>query len=237
MLKVFPVLVAAAALAITASAGSIKGKIVFEGEVPKIPPVDMSADPHCAAMHKDNPPVNEVLVLGDALELGNVLVTVTAGLPEGKTYPAETAPAELTQEGCMYKPRVLVIDAGQAVKFLNPDEILHNVNGMPRKNKPFNRAMSKTVTEMEIVFDQVEDPFPVKCDIHPWMRAFIAVVNNPFHSVSGKDGLFALEGLEPGTYTIQAWHERLGTQTAEVTVPAEGDAEQNFTFVYKKGAK
>lgn len=222
----------AAAIVATAgaSAGSITGKVVYEGNVPQFKPVDTSGDPNCAAHFGDNPPVNEVLVLGEGNTLANILVRVTKGLPD-KTWEAPKEPVVMTQAGCRYAPHVAVVQLGQPLKVLNPDGILHNVNCQPKVNKPANKAMPKNLTEIEFLFDQPEEtPFRFKCDVHPWMMAFCAVIPHPFFDVTEKDGVFTIENLEPGEYEIEAWHERLGTQKATVTVAADTAGEANFTF-------
>lgn len=220
--------------AVPAFAGSVTGSVKFQGEPPAMKPIDMGADPICKMKHEGNQPTNEALVLGDGNTIGNIFVRVIKGLPEGKTYPAPAEPAVLTQEGCIYNPHVLVVRLGQTLKVKNPDGTMHNVNGLPEKNKPFNRGMPKNLEEIELQLDQVEDMFPIKCDVHPWMRSYAAVIDHPFFDVTEKDGVFTIEGLPAGAYTIEAWHERLGKQTAEVTVPAEGAATLDFTFEYKK---
>jgi plastocyanin len=220
-------------LAITCSAvygGSITGKVLYEGQIPKFKPVDTSGDPHCAAHAGDKPPVNEVLVLGEGRTMANILVKVVKGLPEGKTWEAPADAAEMTQKGCRYSPHVTAIQLGQKLKVLNPDGILHNVNCQPKLNKAANRAMPKNLKEIEFNFDKAEDPFRFKCDVHPWMMAYCTVVAHPFFDVTEKDGVFSIDGLEPGAYEIEAWHERLGKQTAKVTVSADKAGEANFTF-------
>lgn len=216
-------------ISVSAVAGSVTGTVTYTGEVPKLPPVDMSADPACAAMHGDNPPVNEVLVLGDGQTMGNILVRVTKGLPD-KEYPAPSEPAILTQEGCQYKPRVFVLHPKQTLKILNPDGILHNVHGMPEENTPFNKAMPATLKEIEVTLPKIEDPFEIKCDIHRWMHSFCAVLDHPFYDVTETDGVYTIEGLEPGEYEITAWHERLPAQTATVTIADDTPVNQDFTF-------
>ena len=213
-------------------AGSITGKIVYEGKVPAsiTKPIDTSGDPACAAHAGDNPPVNEVLVLGEGQTMANILVKVIKGLPEGKTYEAPAEPVVMTQAGCRYSPHVTAVQLGQTLKVLNPDGILHNVNCQPKLNRPQNRAMPKNLKEIEFNFDKVEDPFRFKCDVHPWMMAYCTVIDHPFFDVTEKDGIFTIDGLEPGEYEIEAWHERLGKQTATVTVSADKPAEANFTF-------
>jgi len=220
--------------AVPAFAGSVTGTVKFVGDAPAMRPIDMGADPICKMKHEGQQPTNDALVLGDGNTMGNIFVRVTKGLPAGQTFPAPAEPAVLTQEGCIYTPHVLVVRLGQVLKVKNPDGTMHNVNGLAVKNKAFNRGMPKNLEEIEVQFDQVEDMFPIKCDVHPWMRSYCAVVDHPFFDVTAKDGAFTIEGLPAGTYTVEAWHEKLGVQTAEVTVPAEGAATQDFTFEYKK---
>lgn len=211
-----------------AGAAAVTGTVVFEGKAPEMKPLAITADPACAAMHPDKPVLNEALVLGEGQTMANILVSVTKGLPETE-YPAPTETFELTQHGCTYAPHVFAVRTGQTLKILNPDGILHNVHSMPKVNTPMNKAMPKDLLEIETVFDKPEDPFVFKCDIHPWMQAWCAVLDHPFFSVTGIDGKFTITGLEPGEYEITAWHERLGTKTATVTV-ADGDVTADFTF-------
>jgi plastocyanin len=220
-------LVAVGAMA-SAHAGSIAGTVKFEGEAPPMKPVDTSVVPECHAMHKDKPIVNETLVMGPGQTLGNVLVVVTKGLP-AKEYPVPAEPFVLTQEGCKYSPHMFAVRAGQKLKVLNPDGILHNVNYLPKINKPNNMAMPPNMKEMEVVFEKPEDPFQFKCDIHPWMGAYCAVLSHPFFAVTKEDGAFKIEGLDPGEYEVTAIHERLPKQVATVKV-ADAAATQDFKF-------
>jgi len=213
-------------------AGTITGTITYEGQVPASigKPIDTSGDPGCAAHAGDNPPVNEVLVLGEGQTMANIVVKVIKGLPEGKTWEVPSEPAVMTQAGCRYSPHVLAMQLGQTLKVLNPDGILHNVNCQPKLNRPQNRAMPKNLTEIEFNFDKAEEPFRFKCDVHPWMLAYCTVIEHPFFDVTETDGVYTIDGLDPGEYEIEVWHERLGTQTATVTVTADAPAEANFIF-------
>ena len=213
-------------------AGSVTGTVKFEGTPPPMKAIDVAADPVCNAHKRAQPLQNEALVLGEGQVMANVLVEVSGGLPE-KTYPAPTAPAILTQEGCQYAPHVLAVQVGQTVKVLNPDGTLHNVNGTPKVNTPFNFGMPRDLKEKDIVFDKPEGLFSLNCSVHPWMRSYCAVIAHPFFSVTGKDGKFTIEGLEPGEYEIRATHEKLGPQVLKVTV-ADAPATADFTFSMKK---
>jgi plastocyanin len=221
---------------VNAFAGSVTGTIKFDGTPPPPRPVAMTTEPTCHAVHKDNPIMNEMLVLGDGQTMANVIVKVIEGLPD-KEWPVPEKDFVVTQKGCVYAPHVFVVRANQNVKVLNPDGVLHNVNATPRKNRPFNRAMPAKVTEMEVRFGVAEDPFAFKCNVHPWMSAYCEIIDHPFYSISQKDGKYTIDGLEPGEYTIQAWHERLGKQTAKVTVSGDGAAKQDFSFSVPKRKK
>ncbi len=221
--------------AVAFAASSITGTITYTGTVPNLKPIAMDADPVCAKKHT-TPVANEMLVLGKGNTMGNIMVWVSKGLPAGKTYPAPKTPVTLDQNGCTYHPHVMGIMVGQPYRILNSDGVLHNVHALPKINSAFNRAMPPTVKEASASFDKPEGMFQVKCDVHPWMNAWVGVFTNPFYAVTGADGKFTISGLEPGTYEITAWHERLGTQTATVTVGANATKTQDFKFT-TPGAK
>jgi plastocyanin len=211
------------------AASSITGTITFTGTAPPLRPIAMDADPECAKKHSAPVP-NEMLILGTGNTMGSVMVWVSKGLPAGKKFPVPTTPVVLDQNGCQYKPHVMGIMVGQPYKILNSDGILHNVHTLPTVNRSFNKPMPPTLKEVTTTFDKEEAVFHTKCDVHPWMSAYVAVFTHPFYSVTSTDGKFTISGLDPGTYEITAWHERLGTQTASVTVAASGAKTQDFKF-------
>jgi len=211
-----------------ASAGSVTGKVVYEGKVPTFTPLDMNADPACKAKNPA-PVMPEVLVLGDQSRMVNVLIFVVTAFP-GKTFPPPKEPAVIHQHGCVYQPHVTGMMAGQELLFKNTDGVLHNVHALPVQNRPFNIGMPPTLKEKGRVVDLPEAAFRVKCDVHPWMQAYVAVLSHPFFAVTGGDGTFQIKDLPAGTYEIEAWHEKLGTRKASVTV-GEGDTKTlDFTF-------
>ena len=216
------------------AASTVTGIVTFDGKAPALKPLAMDADPACAKKHSA-PVANEMLVLGNGSTMGNILVWVSKGLPSGKTYPAPQTPVVLDQNGCQYKPHVMGIMVGQPYKILNSDGVLHNIHTLPQVNTPFNRAMPATVKEVTTTFTKAEAIFHIKCDVHPWMSAYMGVFSNPFFSVTGADGKFTISGLDPGTYEITAWHEKLGPQTASVTVGANDTKTQNFKFAVPAG--
>ena len=214
---------------VAVAASSVTGTATFAGKVPNLRPLAMAAEPVCAKMHS-GPVPNEMLVLGSGSTMGNIMVWVSKGLPAGKTWPTPKTPVVLDQKGCIYVPHVMGIMIGQTYRILNSDGILHNVHTLPKINRAFNRAMPATLKVATTTFDKPEAIFHTKCDVHPWMSAYVGVFAHPFFSVTSTDGKYTISGLDPGTYEITAWHEKLGTQTASVTVGASGTKTQDFKF-------
>jgi len=212
------VLVAVAAWqGVGAAASSVTGTVTFAGTPPALKPLSMDADPVCAKKHAGPVPA-EMLVLGPGNSMANIMVWVSKGVPAGKTYPAPKTPVVIDQRGCMYVPHVMGIMVGQPYKILNSDGVLHNIHTLPKINTPFNKGMPANLKEATTVFDKPEEVFHIKCDVHPWMSAYMAVFSHPFFSVTGTDGKITIAGLDPGTYEITAWHERLGDTTLQVRV-------------------
>lgn len=214
---------------VAVAASSVTGTITFTGTPPKLSPLAMEADPACAKKHP-TPAANEMLVLGSGNTMGNIIVWVSKGLPSGKTYTAPKTPVVLDQNGCQYKPHAMGIMVGQPYRILNSDGILHNIHSLPKVNPSFNKPMPATLKEATTTFEKPEPIFQIKCDVHPWMAAYVGVFTHPFYAVTGTDGKYTISGLDPGTYEISAWHEKLGTQTATVTVGASGAKTQDFKF-------
>lgn len=216
-------------LSSVAFAGSLSGTITYNDSVPPpgkgpFKPIQMDADPACKAKHSE-PVSRGDLVLGDGNTLANVFVQVK-NAPAGGSAPP--SPAVIDQNGCVYHPHVIGVVVGQDLLFKNSDGILHNVHGLPNVNREFNIGMPPTLKEKPVEFGKPEPLFKVKCDVHPWMNAYVAVMEHPFFAVSGEDGKFTIPNLPDGTYEIEAWHERLGTQTQSVTVSGSGTAEFSF---------
>ena len=211
-----------------AQAGTISGTATYDGKVPALKPLSVAAEPICAKQHDSVP--NEMLVLGTGNTMANVLVRVVSGLPAGKSYPAPTAPVTMDQDGCQYKPHVMGIMVGQPFKVLNSDGILHNVHALSKVNATFNMAMPPTRKEASATFGKEEGMFVIKCDVHPWMQSYMGVFSHPFFAVTGPDGKYTIPNLPAGTYEIEAWHEKLGTQKSKVTVGASDTQTAAFKF-------
>ncbi|HEX7829271.1 MAG TPA: carboxypeptidase regulatory-like domain-containing protein [Thermoanaerobaculia bacterium] len=216
---------AAAAAPVVADAATVAGLVKFEGTAPKMPPTPMNADPTCASQHPTTPTSEEVVV-GAGGELANVLVYVE----NGPATPVP-GPAMLDQKGCMYSPHVSAVQAGQVVKIKNSDPTLHNVHAMPKVNSQFNEGQPVQNMVADKKFDKVEPaPFVIKCDVHGWMKSYMAVLPNSYHSVSQTNGTFSIANLPPGNYTLVAWHEKYGSQKQQVTVGAKETKQVTFTF-------
>lgn len=213
-----------------ACSATISGVVKYEGAAPKFKEIKMDADPLCLEKHTGSV-FPQTLLLGEGNTMANVFVHVKNGLPN-QTHTAPTQPVVLTQHGCMYDPHVFGVMVGQPVKILNPDGTLHNVHAMSKVNPEFNLAMPKFRTEATKVFDKAEFMFAFKCDVHPWMLAWGSVMSHPYFATTKQDGKFTIDNLPAGTYAIEAWHEKLGTQTASVTL-ADGEAKE-ISLIFSK---
>ncbi len=215
-------------LPVSAQAAAIKGKVTYQGKRPKLRPIKMGADPVCLTKHADTV-FPKTIILGPNMELKNVFLRIKDGLPK-KKYPVPSEPKVLDQKGCIYTPAVMGIMAGQPLKILNPDGTLHNVHALPKVNPEFNVAMPKFRQEITKTFDKTEFMFEVKCDVHPWMTAYITVLDHPFYTTTGESGEYVIENLPPGEYVLEAWHQRLAPQLVTVSL-AEGETKEiDFTF-------
>ena len=210
--------------------GTVTGKIVVDGTVPPAGIIRLDGDPKCESLAAGEPRHTEYVVMGDGNTLQNVFVYVKDGLP-GRLYPVPSEPVVLDQQKCRYVPRVLGIQVGQQLTIRNSDPLLHNVRAEGAINEPFDVGTPVQGMEVKRTFVTREVMVPVKCNVHAWMNAYIGVLEHPFFAVSDNDGRFALPKLPPGTYTIEIWHERFGTQTQQVTVTA--NETKDLTFTYK----
>jgi hypothetical protein len=213
--------------------GSIKGVAKFDGKQIRPRAIAMSADANCVAAHKDKPAVYERYVWGDNGTLQNVFVFVSKGVDASKTYKPLNAKPELDQMGCMYVPHVMGAIAGQEIVIKNSDNTLHNVHAKPKTNKEFNAPTAAGVQE-KISFSKPEEAVPFGCDVHPWMNAFVFVMDNPFFAVTQQDGSYEIKGLPPGEYEVTFWHENdkftPDHKTATVKVEDGKATELNVTY-------
>jgi plastocyanin len=207
--------------------GSVKGVVSYADGDPDTA-IKMDADPVCAGLHKDTAMTEKVVSDGSG-HLGNVFVYVKSGL-SGGPWPAPATAAKVDQQGCQYQPHVQGVMVGQKIEIVNSDATLHNIHARPTVNAEFNQGQPFQGMKMEHVFDKTEVMIPFRCDVHPWMASYMAVLDHPFFAVSKPDGSFEIPNLPAGSYTLEAWHEELGTQSLDVTVAAGAAADANFDF-------
>jgi hypothetical protein len=204
---------------------SVTGKVMFEGKRPS--PVELAMTPDCVQAH-NGPGFDEIITVNENNALKDVFIYVKEGA-EKWTYSVPTQPVLFDQIGCHYVPHIVGVMVNQPFEIINNDPIFHNVHSMPTKNQPFNHGMPLKGMKVTKTLDTPE-VIPVKCDIHRWMSSYIHVVENPFYAVSAADGSFAIKNLPAGTFTLEAWHEKLGTQIKEVTLTSGKSQEVTFTF-------
>ena len=207
--------------------GVITGSTLFVGTAPPPRDVPMAADPLCKP--EPGAATSERLLVGPGNGVRNVFVYVKDGLG-ARTYAVPTTPVTLDQKGCRYVPHVFGVQVGQPVRISNSDPALHNVHAIPKANREFNFSQSPKVPPAPRTFTAPEVMVPFRCDVHGWMNAFAGVVPHPFFAVTREDGSFEIKGLPPGTYTIEAWHEQLGTQTQSVVVDGKTPAKVSLSF-------
>ena len=209
--------------------GAINGTINFVGATPEGQLLQMAADPYCLTAHVGAEVVAQRLVVNDNGTLRYVFVYIKEGLAQ--TFIPSGSSIELSQEGCMYAPHMLGVQTNQAISIVNHDDTLHNINGQPTGagNNPFNFAQPIKGMSTEVTFTSAEF-IPVKCDVHPWMQAYIGVTNHPYFAISSEDGSFTINNLPAGDYVVAAWHESLGEQTQNVMVSMNATAEVSFDF-------
>jgi hypothetical protein len=214
-----------------AGQANVSGKATFEGTPPRPARVRMDSDPLCAPLAKMA--TSETLLVGAGNGIRNVFVYVKDGLGN-RTFPAPKTPVLLDQKGCVYTPHVFGVQVGQPINISNSDPAVHNVNATAKANAGFNLIQPKGTPMRVRTFDKPETMVAFRCDVHPWMASYAGVMSHPFFAVTGADGSFDIKGLPAGTYTLEAWHESLGTQTQKVVADGKKPVTANFTFKARK---
>jgi plastocyanin len=209
-------------------AGNIAGRVTFEGTPPANEPIPMAADPVCARENSGGATFDTVVVDNGGLE--NVFVYVKDGLGD-YYFDVPTDAVTLDQKGCRYTPHVFGLRVGQPLEIVNSDATMHNVHAVPAVNREFNFSQHVTGMKERKTFTAREVMVRFKCDVHTWMSAFAGVLDHPYFAVTANGGQFQLKGLPAGTYTVEAWHEKLGTSSQSVTLGERED--RNITFTFK----
>lgn len=212
-----------------ATAGTITATVTFEGTVPPPEMITLTGDPKCVSENGSPQRADETIVVGENQALQNVFIYVKDGLG-GFSYPVPTEPVVLDQDKCRYTPHVLGVRVGQPLQVHNSDPLLHNVRSNAVINQAFNKSTPIEGMRFDHVFATREVMVPFKCDVHGWMSAYVGVLDHPYFGTTAADGKVVLANLPPGTYTIEAWHEALGTRTQQVTIAAKESRDVSFTF-------
>ncbi len=212
-----------------ATAATVRGTIHFAG-APAPVEIDMGMDPGCMLASKEKN-FSQQFVVAKGGGLANVYVYIKEGLEE-QNFAIPSTPVVLDQQGCRYEPHVLALMAGQTLRIENSDPTMHNIHAQPNaaSNPEWNLSQMPKAAPIDKTFHDPEVMMPIKCNQHPWMKAYVNVAANPFYAVSDASGNFQITGLPAGNYTIAAVHEALGEQTQKVSVGAKQKKSVEFTF-------
>jgi plastocyanin len=214
-----------------ATAATVQGKVTFIGTVQAAKRISMDAEADCQKLHP-KPVFDQSLLVAKDHALANAFVYIKTGL-EGKNFmPADKA-IELNQKGCMFVPRVIALRKGQTLNVKNSDPVSHNIHPMPQNNREWNQQQSPGTPDLERRFGFPEVMIPVKCNVHSWMRSYIAVMDHPYFGVTAADGSFRFDNVPPGDYVVAVWHEKLGELTQPLKVAPKADAKVTFTYQQK----
>lgn len=208
--------------------GTIRGVVRLVGDPPAGTTIRMTSAADCAAQHPEaDVPAGDVLVK-DGL-VANAFVYIKDGLGD-RVFTVPSEPVVIHNKGCLYVPRVTGVRVGQAVRFTNEDPLLHNIHGSPQASPSWNFSLSRRGADRVIHVGKPEAMVPVRCDVHPWMKGFLGVVDHPYFQTTDASGEFSLAAVPPGAYVLGVWHERLGTRNVPVTVSPRGTAEVAIAF-------
>ncbi len=200
-------------------AATLKGQITIDGKAPKDKAIDMSGDPNCMKLQPGKV-FDNFFVVSKNGSIPNVFVYLDGSALHGKAYEAPAKKIFLNQRNCRFEPKVVGVLAGQKIFIHNDDPTLHNVHAMPKAegNREFNLGMPFQGMTVKKLFKAPEMMMRVKCDVHPWMTAYIAVMDHPFFMTTGSDGAFDLEGVPAGKYQLRVWHPRYANPAKSFSV-------------------
>ncbi len=208
---------------------ALRGRVILDGTPPERRVINMTKDPACIKLHGSATVLDESVMVEKGGGVRNVFVYVRRGAAKAD-YPLPKEPAVLSQDGCMYRPRVQGMRVGQTLRVINGDPLTHNVRSFPVRNRAFNFGQPPDSGARERVFDAPEREIEIQCDIHPWMHAYLFVMEHPYFAVTSADGTYAIEGVPPGKYTLAVWHEVFGKLDLPVTVADKDVGDLDFTF-------
>jgi plastocyanin len=218
-----------------AGEGKITGTVKLDGTAPHMKGIDMTKDPYCSKFHASDPAHLENVVVGSGGGLQNVVLYISEGLNGAAAEQAPAQKVRLDQKGCEYVPHVLAVDVGQTLEVTTSDQTAHNIHPLPDMstgNIGWNRSQPPGAPAFDTTWKGMEVSIPVKCNIHPWMHGYIAVVKGPY-AVTDQNGAFTISNVPPGSYTVTAWQEDYGKQTQTVSVTGGKPATADFSFKAK----
>ena len=208
--------------------GTIAGVVRFEGTVPAQTELQVRSSAECAALHDGPVLAGDVLVEDGKVQ--NAIVYLSKGLGE-RVFAVPETTVVIDQQDCLFVPRVAAAQVDQLVRFLNSDMLAHNVRGVPSEARSWNFMLAVKGASREATIEREEPAIEIKCDVHPWMKAYLGVFDHPYFAVTDADGRFSLPQVPPGDYTVTVWHERFGTADSHVTVAPQ--VAQNVTFFFR----
>ena len=211
-----------------ATAAKLSGTVRFTGKPPEAKRISMDAEEACEKLNPQ-PVLNATVVTGVNGSLANALVYIKSGL-EGKTFEPPKEAVVIDQKGCMFVPRVVPLRANQTLSVKNSDPVSHNIHPRPTNNREWNQQQPPGSPDLERRFPRPEIMIPVRCNVHSWMRAWIAVLDHPWFAVTKEDGTFDWPSVPPGDYTVAVWHETLGELTEKVTLAPRGTGNVEFRY-------
>jgi len=214
-------------------AADITGTVTLQGTPPKEKDITpLKEDPNCGKLHSEMPSTH-FYVVGPEGQLADVVVSLEG--VSGQSTGASAPPAHLDQKGCEYVPQIMAVQTGQKILVKNSDPVLHNVHDVPTVpgNKEENMAQMPGGPNLTVSFPKPEEFLKFKCDVHPWMFAWVSVFDHPYFAVSAKNGTFKIANVKPGKYTIKAAHRKAGTITQEVEVKEGATATVDFKMAAK----
>jgi plastocyanin len=213
----------------TGTMGSVSGTVRLLGDPPGRRQINMAAVPNCSKQHS-SPALTEEVVPGNGGTLQNVIVYLKGDLGSYAFKVPESA-LTLDQNGCVYKPHVIALMVGQPLEVTNSDQATHNIHSLAKANRPRNDSQSPGSLPINQSFSRQEIAIQVKCNVHPWMKAYVAVLSNPYFQVTGEDGSFDIKNVPPGEYKLLAWHELYGT--TEETITVAPNESKTLTIAFK----
>jgi plastocyanin len=212
-----------------ATVATITGTVKLDGTAPKAVRLKTDSDPFCSKAHANSPLMSEEVVTDAKGDLANVVVYIKSGL-ENRSFPTPAQTVELDQAGCHYTPHIVALMVNQPLAIVNSDQTTHNIHPTPANNRDWNKSQPPGAEKITDSFAHEEVAIPVKCNVHSWMKSYIAVLKNPYFQVTKADGTFEIKNLPPGDYTIAAWQEKYGATEQKITVGPKESKKVDFVF-------